>query len=232
MLDLRSFQAIIFDMDGVLFDSSQGHTEAFQQVLSPRGIQDFRYESVAGMRTDEAFRHIYAERDLVLHEEDLVELIAAKRHHAAQVLSVHGKLFPGAEELLALLKPRYRLALASSASPAAVTLFLDKIPDHPFEFALNGDSVNNAKPNPAIYTLACEQLGLLPRQCLVIEDAENGVRSAQAAGIPVIAIVDKARARVFRERGATATVTDIHELHGLFMSEEGSLHEDRPNLSS
>lgn len=220
-LNPHTTQAVIFDMDGVLFNSSDCHARAFNKVLHTQGITDFSYLTVAGMRTDEAFEKIFAQRGRVLPNALLAELIRRKRSIAAELLESEGGVIVGATELIDSLRPTHKLALASSASPGTVELFLKRSGfASSFTTVLSGSDVIHAKPDPEIYTLARTQLGLPPEACVVIEDAENGVLAAVRAEIPVIAVVDRQEEKRFLELGAAAVVSDLGSIGQLLNTQE------------
>lgn len=105
----------------------------------------------------------------------------------------HGiPLMPYAKEILNYLKPKYRLALASSTNGRAVERQLTNagVIDF-FETRTTGEMVEHSKPDPEIYLMACRSLGLEPEECLAVEDSPNGIRSAAAAGLKVIMVPDK-----------------------------------------
>ena len=101
-------------------------------------------------------------------------------------------LMPYAKEILAYLKPKYRLALASSTNGRAVQRQLTNagVIDF-FESRTTGEMVEHSKPDPEIYLMACRSLGLEPQDCVAVEDSPNGIRSAHAAGLKVIMVPDK-----------------------------------------
>mgnify|MGYP000672158620 CR=1 FL=1 len=214
-----SIKAVIFDMDGVLFESNNGHQTAFEATIAPHGLKDFVYSEVAGMRTDEALRQVFAKARRPLSDRLLGRLVSEKRHRALEILARDGQVMEGSNELIAKLRPRYRLALASSASTATIGLFLDKSTyGDAFEFCLDGASVVNAKPNPEIYQLAVSKLGLKPSQCLVIEDAVSGVVAAVAAGAPVIGLARTVDDADLLQSGALAVVSELGGIEPLLRS--------------
>ena len=101
-------------------------------------------------------------------------------------------LMPYAREILEYLKPKYRLALASSTNGVAVKRQLTNAGViQYFETFTTGDQVVHSKPDPEIYIKACHSLGLEPEECVAVEDSPNGIRSAAAAGLKVIMVPDK-----------------------------------------
>lgn len=189
ILDREKVQAVIFDMDGVLFLSNGCHERAWRETLESIGIIDFSYAAIAGMRTDDALAKVILQNDKQKENYDIEALTAKKRQLALRFLETESQVAPESAALIAYLRKKYRLALASSASPKTVALFLKKSGyADAFEVVLDGSSVKHSKPAPDIYQLALSRLALEGKHCIVVEDSGNGIRAAQAAGIPVIAL--------------------------------------------
>jgi len=211
--DFSRIKALIFDMDGVLFLSSGCHEKAYRETLAAIGITDFSYSSIAGMRTDEAMKKILLLYGRNLDEAEVQTLAANKRKKVLELLAEGGEVAPGSAELLARLSRKYRLALASSASPQTVEFFFRKSGYADiFEFVLNGSSVISAKPDPEIYALAVQKLGLELDECVVIEDAVSGVQAACSAGIPVITIAERRHHEEFAHLKPIVIVSNVAEI--------------------
>lgn len=214
--DFSQLKAVIFDMDGVLFLSGDCHAEAFRGALAEVGINEFSYPTVAGMRTDEAFKKIYASQKLALDEPRLSELVKNKQARVRSALERDSRVNNYADDLIGNLRNKFRLVLASSASRPTIEIFLQKIQDPTaFEFCLDGSVVKEAKPAPEIYLLAAERLSLSPSECLVIEDALSGIQAALAAKMAVIAVTGTERRAVLDESGAHQVITGLQELESL-----------------
>ena len=101
-------------------------------------------------------------------------------------------LMPYAKEILEYLKPRYTLALASSTRGPTVERQLRSagVIDF-FKTRTTGEMVIHSKPNPEIYLMACRSVNLEPSECYAIEDSLNGIKSAYAAGLKPIMVIDK-----------------------------------------
>lgn len=221
-------KAVIFDMDGVLFLSSDCHAKAFEETLKSHDITDFLYSDVAGMRTDEAMKKVFAARKKPLSDDILASLVAEKQSRAREALVECGSVAEYSNELLQRLGKKYRLALATSASERTLEIYLDKSQQQSaFEVLLTGVSVAKAKPAPDIYQLAAKKLDLAPDECVIIEDAINGVQAAVAAGIPVIAVVGVSDHAPFLEAGASVVVSGLEDVATLFRSP----HENSPPRS-
>ncbi len=229
LANLPELKAIIFDMDGVLFLSSDCHAKAFEETLAEIGVTGFSYPRVAGMRTDEAFRKLLTEENQSPTDELIQTLVAKKQHRARASLASQGKTADYSDELLELLRHRYRLALASSASRPTVEIYLQKCryPDA-FEFCLDGTCVSQAKPSPEIYLLTLEKLGLKAHECVVIEDAANGVEAAVRAGIATIAVAGEEDPDIFLQSGASVVVSGLKDVATLLHKE----HRENTHPSS
>lgn len=213
LLDVTNIKAVIFDMDGVLFYSSDCHEEAWRDAFQSVGITDFVYASIAGMRTDEAAKKILQEQGCEATEVELEKLINRKREKALALLKARGKVSEGSKKLVQTLSSWYRLVLASSASPATVEFFLTASGyAEVFEHVLTGASVQTAKPSPEIYLMALDRLNLPPQSAIVIEDAVSGIEAAKGAGIPVIAITGTETRSRLETTGAEGIVDRLEEI--------------------
>jgi HAD superfamily hydrolase (TIGR01509 family) len=176
-------RAVIFDMDGVLTDSSPIHAWAFQETLRPYGIEVY-YPRIAGMRTLDVIQMLLAEHGV--HDADAVALGARKSELALQRMREENPVVPGALDVVERLAARYPVALASSGSRESIETFLElNAAQSLFQVVLTGSDVHAAKPSPDIYLEAARRLGFPPAECLVVEDAEAGAQAARAAGCPV-----------------------------------------------
>ncbi|MBQ3418387.1 MAG: HAD family phosphatase [Ruminococcus sp.] len=178
----RSF-AVIFDMDGVLFDSESVYIEGYVKYASD--YPDIRETSLScvganGRRTREIFMEKYGES---------FPFDEYYRKVKAYVQSHPIPLKQGAVEILKFLSEKnIPLALASSTSTPSVMKMLDEAQLLPyFDKVICGDTVSHSKPHPEIFLKAAEELGYAPENCYVIEDSYNGIRAAYNAGmIPVM----------------------------------------------
>lgn len=186
---MKSFDAVVFDMDGVLIDSTPLHREAFVRALAPYAIDTVDYGPIAGMRTPDAFRKIFAARGRSVDEAEIEALTVAKRAAFRDLTSAGLPYVDGAIAVVrALGAAGYRVALASSGSPESVATFVRESGlGDVFEVVLHGNDVPAAKPDPGIYLLAAERLGLSPARTLVVEDSGAGIAAGLAAGAAVVA---------------------------------------------
>lgn len=182
-------QAVIFDMDGVLIDSERVWKQARTEFAAARGKPwtDADHAACMGVNTIE-WGQVMKER---LHVEDMtVEAIMAdiigrmKQHYETQL-----PLLPGAVEAVHTAASQYRVGLASGSATELIHLVtkLTQL-DSVFEVMVFGDDMPRGKPAPDIYLEAARRLKVPPTDCAAIEDSGNGIRSAHAAGMKVIAV--------------------------------------------
>lgn len=184
------FRAAIFDMDGLLIDSEPFWQRAERAVFGSVGIDVTEEMSrvTAPMTPRQVTEHWYR-----LHPwtgATLEEIEAAVIARVGEQIRAHRQSLPGVQECLTLCRDLgWRVALASNSPEVLCHLVLAElgIADR-FEQVLSADHVPLGKPDPAIYLLAAQRLGVEPRECLVFEDSPGGVRAARAAGMCVIAI--------------------------------------------
>jgi beta-phosphoglucomutase len=205
--------AIIFDLDGVLMYSTPFHDRAYRETLEGFPILGFDYAEIAGMRTADALRKVFADRNLTISEHELAALAERKTARAHELILAANPVAPGCFDTLSQLAARHRLALASSASERTVEAFLQLSgARHLFGSIIWGSMVREAKPAPAIYLRAAAELGVLPGESLVIEDAVAGIQAGLRAGCTVCGITSMHSAPELLAAGAHMTVERLQEL--------------------
>lgn len=188
------FHAAIFDMDGLLIDSERAIMQAWMESARDHGIAlaPDAYASVVGRAAPES-------NAILVSLLGGTDAFRAVRSRAVDLLSRerHDQGFPlksGVLEFLALLQAMdIRCAVASSSSAAEIRHRLGAVDVLPYFGAVaGGDEVPRGKPDPAVYRLAAERLGVPATACLAFEDSENGARAALAAGAQVVLVPDLA----------------------------------------
>lgn len=207
-------RAIIFDLDGVLVNSAPFHRAAFEEIFAPFGIQTFEYSLFAGWRTRDVVVKVLSDAGCEVTDEEIDGAAAEKSRLARERMAAADPVVPGCAELLQTLKNQgLTLALASSGSPASVAAFFESTGVRPlFQSVLTGGDVQHAKPDPEIYSRTCEQLGLDPADCLVVEDAPAGVAAACRAGVLAVGIQGTCRPEALLEAGAVTVLSGIRDL--------------------
>jgi beta-phosphoglucomutase len=180
--------AVVFDMDGVLWHSGAIHAAAYRAALEAEGLAMPDYATIAGRRTDEVMRDLLAQQRPGQATADAVAtLTAAKQSRARALLRERPPVDPACAEVVAALARSKAVALASSASAGTVDVFLDASSTRGlFGAVVTGEDIVAAKPDPAIYLEALRRLRCTPGRAAVVEDAPTGVRAALGAGVAAI----------------------------------------------
>ena len=187
-----AIKAIIFDMDGVILDSETICDKAWaitQDEMDVTTDKDY-INMCRGTNHNDTLQIL---RDVFGADFDSEAFLKRATTLFYMYEDSEGiPLMPYAKQILEYLKPNYRLALASSTNGRAVERQLTNagVIDF-FETRTTGEMVEHSKPDPEIYLIACQSLGLAPEECIAIEDSPNGIKSAAAAGLKVIMVPDK-----------------------------------------
>lgn len=206
-------KAIIFDMDGVLLLSTPAHEYAYKKTLEEIGIGNIQYSRFAGMRTDECMKIILKENGFSTSPEFVSTLAKRKSYLSNAYMKENVPLVPECKKILGILREKFILALASSASVNNVELFLQASGCREFfEVIIDGTQVKEAKPEPDIYRLTLMKLRLQPEECLVIEDAVNGIIAAKAAGMFVYGLPGVSTEDELKNAGADAILSTIKDI--------------------
>ena len=211
-------KAVLFDMDGTVFDSEKIYRPAWRAVCQELGIFE-KSEEVINTVTGRDHREIGEYfRSLLGHDFDYEAISAYKTRVIFDIIEQDGLTCkPGVPEVFdELHRMGVLCALCSATNAGRVEKFLTiaGIKDY-FDLILPGGSVAHNKPAPDVFLLAAERLALTPDECLVAEDSENGVLAGYAAGMKVVFVKDlmdltpKANACVWK---APKTLKSLPEL--------------------
>ena len=208
----------MFDMDGVIVNTSRIHSEAFHQVFSEYGI-DFDYNIWKGSSTKEVVFGVFKDTSLSIGE--LEELITKKQNLALLNLksaTLEDLFFEEAIESLLNFAQVFNLGLCTSAGKSSVEQIL-KVGglNDVFDFVITSNDVSKSKPNPEIYIEGAKRFGVPTVECLVIEDSRNGLISARLAGCQSIHFGDKneqylASLPFFNDLISAASYSDLRRL--------------------
>ena len=179
----RTYEAILFDLDGVLADSTASVMRCWARFSREHELAAAAVESNHG-RTARALVEQLVAADRV--EDGLRRIEALEVDDAANVAPV-----PGARELMSAL-PESRRAIATSGTRRIATARLAAIGIAPPRVLVTADDIRRGKPDPEPYLRAAARLGKDPGRCLVIEDAPAGIAAARAAGCGVVAVLGTA----------------------------------------
>ncbi|WP_353933094.1 beta-phosphoglucomutase [Okeanomitos corallinicola TIOX110] len=181
-------QGVIFDLDGVLTDTSEYHYQAWQKLADEEGIPFNR-------QANEALRGISRRASLMLiignrkySELQIQEMMERKNNYYVELIEniTHNNLLPGAVSLLDNLRVAgLKIAIGSASKNAHLVIeklgIIDKL-----DVIADGYSVQKPKPAPDLFLFAAQQLGIAPQQCVVFEDAAAGIEAALGAGMWVV----------------------------------------------
>lgn len=183
-------KALVFDFDGLIFDTETHEYRVLEQIFKSYGTE--LPLSVWGqcVGTHANFFNAYSYLEERIDGKIDRDAIALKRREMFEQRVADEVALPGVENYLAAAKHMgLRIGLASSSSRAWVTRWLNKLNliDY-FECIRTSDDVEKVKPDPALYLLACEDLGVQPAQAIAFEDSPNGALAAKRAGMNVVII--------------------------------------------
>jgi len=185
---LAKNKGFIFDLDGVIVDSTEIHSEVWKRYLEPFGIDSSGIrERMHGRRNDEIVRDLFGDG---LSEEAIHAHGAAKEalYREMMLPQLERRLVPGIREFLA----RYEeipMAVASNAEPANVSAIVEGAGLRRwFRAVVDGHQVDRPKPWPDVYCKAAKLLGVDSEDCIVFEDSAAGVEAARRAGARVVGI--------------------------------------------
>jgi len=191
---MQQLQLAIFDLDGVICDTAKYHYLAWKRLAQELGF-DFtekdneRLKGVSRMRSLEILLEVGG---LEKTEEEKAKLAEKKNTwYVEYILQMDSsELLPGVLDFLEELKEnKVKLALGSASKNART--ILQRLGITPlFDAIVDGNLVTKAKPDPEVFTLGAELLGIPPENAVVFEDAQAGIEAALAAGMKVIGVGD------------------------------------------
>lgn len=186
-------KAVIFDMDGLLINSEPLWNKALIKLIEKYGDIK-KYSSTGniflGMKQEEELQYLI---DTKVLSGDLEILANRKIKLVIGVMKQELAMMSGAVKLLKKLKDKnYLMALASSSPKVVINFVVNKLEiGKYFEAIISADDVSQGKPDPAIYLLAAKELEVKPGDCIVLEDAPNGVKAANVAGMKTIGVINE-----------------------------------------
>ncbi len=184
-----SKRAFIFDMDGTLVDNMRFHAEAWRKMLAENNLvvdtHDFLVKT-AGRTNREIIPNFFRDAD----EKRLLELGLRKETIYRELFLPERRAIAGAIEFLTEARNLgVKMAVATAAPVANVEFVLDGLDLRRYFMAITtAADVSNGKPNPEVFLVSAEKLGVEPKNCLVFEDALNGFEAARRAGMKSIGI--------------------------------------------
>lgn len=189
--------AVIFDMDGVLVDTYQAHYRSWLEIAESEGLSmtEAEFAAAFGRTSREIIAQLWGE-----DRYDAARIAALdERKEAAfrRIIDADFPAMPGAADLIRSLHENgFRLAVGSSGPPENVAMVLKNLEvGDLFEVVVTGKDVTRGKPDPEVFQIAAQRLGVEPAHCVVIEDAPAGVAAANAGGMVSVGLLSAGRRR-------------------------------------
>ncbi len=207
-------KAVIFDMDGVIVDSMPYHFIAWYEALRPWGIRVSCFDVYAkeGERWEKTLTGLLEKEGIPPARGTLKKIFNERQ----KIFRKYFKrfIFKGVKEFLVCLKGKgYVLGLVTGSSLPAVRKILPAGMRRLFACFVTGDRVKHGKPHPEPYLKAAQRLKLKPAECVVVENAPLGIRSAKSAGMFCIAVSTSLPAPYLKE--ADVIVERLEEITGI-----------------
>jgi len=182
-------RAILWDLDGVLVNSMEFHYQAYQEVLASRGKELSREEylrELIGLRNYVILRRVLGD----LSDEEVEALAERKEEAFRRLVAGQVKALPGADQLLRRAKEAgLRQAIVSSTPRANIELMLKSLGLWDiFDAIVGEEDAARGKPDAEGFLLAASRLGVAPPECVVIEDAPEGIAAGMTAGMRCIGV--------------------------------------------
>ena len=192
-LSIKDFEAVIFDMDGVLIDSEPLWKIAMEDVFKSVGCNITRkdFQKTVGLRIDEVISYWFQHSPWESVSKDEVERKIVLR--MIELITENGSPLIGVIETLTFLKENgLKIGLATSSYSVLINTVMDVLDiRHFFDYTHSAEIEEYGKPHPAVYLSVATFLNVPPTKCLVIEDSLNGIISGKAARMKVVCIPEK-----------------------------------------
>jgi HAD superfamily hydrolase (TIGR01509 family) len=203
--DVTGFDAVLFDMDGVIVDSERHWVPLEEKRIFPEAVAaggEVAAAEITGMNYRDVYDYLAERYETRVEKPEFVELYDDA---AAELYGERAELMPGFPDLLADLRvdrADRRVALVSSSPHHWIRLVTDRF-DLKFDAVVSAEDVAAGKPDPAVYERAADELGVPAGRCVAVEDSEHGVESAARAGAVVVGY------RTEQNRDADLSTADV-----------------------
>lgn len=181
--------AVIFDMDGVIVDTTEGHYLSFVQMGKEVGYEMSRecFKSIFGMHNNDIFPLLLNRK---LEQKECDKFSNRKEELFRNIIRGNITALPGITTLIPSLKNAgFKIALGTSTALENVELVLTDLKlRRYFDGMATAEDVVRGKPDPQVFLMAAQRIGISPSQCVVIEDAVAGIQAALAAGMKAIGV--------------------------------------------
>ncbi len=207
IVSMGRLYGLIFDVDGVIADTEEANSRAsirvFTDLFGVEGVVRKDFEAGLGRGAEEYVRAAARVHGLELTDEQVRQATELRQEYFLKTLAEEPlPAFPGVLELMerAMKDGRFGVAIATSGTLEKSRAVLEsaKVPYRQMVY-INGSIVRKKKPDPELFLLAAERMGIDPARCVVLEDAPNGVEAAKRAGARCIAVTNSTTAEKLKE---------------------------------
>lgn len=187
-------KAVIFDLDGVILNTTHYHYLAWKRILNGYGIEFTKEENeqIKGVARSKSLEILLDVKNMTMSEVEKMRVLRQKNNwYLEYVMDIDlDDLLPGAMNLLEKLKSQgIKTGIASTSDNTSLILELTGLRKY-FNAVVDGHRAKLPKPNPQVYEVIAMALDTSPADCLVFEDSKAGVLSAKRAGMKVVAVSD------------------------------------------
>lgn len=203
--------AFLFDLDGVIIDSSEFHKQSWVVLMSSKGInfseEDFKI--TFGKRNEEILKDYFPD----LPESEIKKMSYEKEELYRKLAKGNIKPIDGSIDTLRLIRENgFKIALVSSTPKENIDFIFKELKlDNFFDAVVSGTDIKQGKPNPECYLIAAAKLGVKPQRCYVVEDSEHGLEAGKKAGAKCIGITTTHK----KLKNADIVVNNFYEMNEL-----------------
>ncbi|MDR2749797.1 MAG: beta-phosphoglucomutase [Clostridiales bacterium] len=192
MFDLSPYDAIVFDLDGVIVSTDEQHYLAWKMIADDEGIPYSREinNRQRGVSRMESLDVLLEAAPKAYSQAEKDEMAFRKNEEYKRGISFlkPSDMLEGMPEILALLKEKGLKSAIASSSKNTNTILERLELSNWFDAVVSGSDIKASKPDPEVFSLAAQWLGLDPAKCLCVEDAKAGIESGRGAGMKTLGI--------------------------------------------
>ncbi|MCT4564961.1 MAG: beta-phosphoglucomutase [Maledivibacter sp.] len=209
-------KGVIFDLDGVIVTTDNYHFEAWKRLADERDIYFDRKinEHLRGVSRMESLEIILKSADKEYSQNEKLEMTDIKNNYYKEFINkiTPKDILPGVITILNGLKEKgIKIAIGSSSKNAAKIIKNIQLEKY-FDAIVDGNNISKGKPDPEVFMKAARAIEVLPQNCLVVEDAEAGVKAAINGGMKVLGVGYAARLNQLDMRAVDLTTIKVDEL--------------------
>ncbi|HAY46541.1 MAG TPA: hypothetical protein DCY55_09705 [Gammaproteobacteria bacterium] len=188
MSELQNIECVVFDLDGVLIDSSRQHAQAYSELWAFIGIDGPDYFDIAGQKTLSVVEKYILGTDI--NPTRINELVGFKQQRARELLMGSNILFPDSKDSLErIISITDSTAIATAASSYVANYAASQLaPSRPFDAIVTAEDVSRSKPDPEVFNTAIRMCNSIPIKSLILEDSAAGLSAAIQSGAHVACV--------------------------------------------